>query len=163
MQVHKKPSHFFIFFLNHNVDPKKKNAISGKMMYDLAICMDQLLSARAAGEQTIVGLMYRGSGKFFSSGADITLVKEILNTPEMGVAMSDFMTDVITRLRTSGIISLCLLNGPALGGGAELCTGADFRIMADLGPDDTPNGPSNYVAFVHVSSEGFPPIYTYFP
>jgi hypothetical protein len=132
-------------------NPKKKNAVSGKMMYELAVAIDKLLSKRAEGDQTIVGLIYRGSGKFFSSGADITLVKEVLNTPETGVAMSDFMTDVITRMRSSGLISLALLNGPALGGGAELTTGADFRIMADLGPDDGPDGPANYVAFVHVS------------
>lgn len=41
--------------------------------------------------------------------------------------MSLFMTDAFTRLRTSGLISLCLINGPAVGGGSELITVCDYR------------------------------------
>jgi enoyl-CoA hydratase/carnithine racemase len=45
----------------------------------------------------------------------------------MGVFMSQFMTDAFTRLRTSGFISVCLINGSAVGGGAEIATVCDYR------------------------------------
>ena len=32
------------------------------------------------------------------------------------------MTDALTRLRASGLISVCLINGSCIGGGAELAT-----------------------------------------
>jgi enoyl-CoA hydratase/carnithine racemase len=50
-----------------------------------------------------------------------------VNTSEKGLSMSLFMTDAFARLRTSGLISLCLINGPAVGGGSELTTVCDYR------------------------------------
>ena len=57
--------------------------------------------------------------------------------------MSRFMTDALTRLRNSSLVSLSLLNGPAVGGGAELCTATDFRLMVDDGEK------RNHVRFIH--------------
>lgn len=42
--------------------------------------------------------------------------------------MSQFMTDALTRLRASGLISVCLINGSCIGGGAELATVCDYRL-----------------------------------
>lgn len=50
-----------------------------------------------------------------------------MNTPALGVAMSQFMVDAFTRLRSSGFVSVCLLNGTAVGGGAEIATVCDYR------------------------------------
>ena len=38
------------------------------------------------------------------------------------------MTDALTRLRASGLISVCLINGSCIGGGAELATVCDYRL-----------------------------------
>ena len=43
--------------------------------------------------------------------------------------MSHFMTDALSRLRTSGLISVCLINGNCIGGGAEIATVCDYRLL----------------------------------
>lgn len=115
--------------------PARRNAVSGRMMRQLADAVDHLLqSAAAAGEGATkdqpVGLIIRGTGgEAFCAGADLGLVGEVVNTPERGAMMSAFMTDALNRLRQSALISVACLNGTALGGGAELATAADFRIQ----------------------------------
>ena len=124
---------------------KKKNAISGRMMAQLADYLDSLLldHERQSGQLPIMGLILRGQGGAFCAGADLTLVKEVVNTSERGLLMSRFMTDALTRLRQSRLVSVALLEGPAVGGGAELCTSTDFRLMVD-----DPAG-KNHVCFIH--------------
>ena len=53
--------------------------------------------------------------------------------------MSLFMTEALNRIHNSPFISVSVISGPALGGGAELCTCTDFRVMSE----------SAYVCFVH--------------
>lgn len=112
-------------------NPQKRNAISGKMMVELARIVDDLqhiISTNAP--TTLVGLVLKGCGNdAFSSGADFSLVKSIVNTPSRGVLMSNFMTDTLNTLRQCGLVSVCVINGPALGGGAELSTTCDFRVI----------------------------------
>lgn len=55
--------------------------------------------------------------------------------------MSNFMTDALNTLRQCGLVSVCVINGPALGGGAELSTTCDFRVIA--------NSSKSFVQFVH--------------
>ncbi len=124
-------------------NPTKRNAISGRMMLQFAQIIDDLVPVSSSGiSDDRVGVILRGSGRdAFSAGADLNLVKDIVNTPQKGGLMSMFMTDALNRLYQSPLISVCVLNGPALGGGAELTTSCDFRIM----PADN----KVYVQFVH--------------
>jgi hypothetical protein len=46
--------------------------------------------------------------------------------------MSQFMTDAFTRLRCSGFVSVCLINGSAVGGGAEIATVCDYRYKINI-------------------------------
>ena len=123
----------------------KKNAMSGRMMAQLADYLDSLLldHERVSGQVLVMGVILRGQGSTFCAGADLSLVGEVLNTSERGLMMSRFMTDALTRLRNSSLISLSLLNGPAVGGGAELCTATDFRLMVN----DVEK--RNHVRFIH--------------
>ncbi len=75
-------------------NPTKRNAISGKMMVELA--------------------------------------QIVVNTPQLGGQMVHFMTDALNRIRQCGLVSVCVINGPAVGGGLELTTTCDFRIMVNL-------------------------------
>eukprot|EP00038_Savillea_parva_P013163 m.209287 g.209287 ORF g.209287 m.209287 type:complete len:410 (-) comp24532_c0_seq1:84-1313(-) len=74
------------------------------------------------------GLVLRGVGDMFSSGANFDLCSTLLPTSERGVMMLRCMTDCLNTLRAAPFISVAVLNGPALGGGAELATAADFRV-----------------------------------
>lgn len=42
------------------------------------------------------------------------------------------MTDAFTRLRCSGFVSVCLINGSAVGGGAEIATVCDYRYKINF-------------------------------
>ncbi|XP_036995486.2 ethylmalonyl-CoA decarboxylase isoform X3 [Artibeus jamaicensis] len=74
------------------------------------------------------GLIVRGAKNTFCSGSDLNAVKA-LGTPEDGVALCMFMQNTLTRLMRLPLISVALVQGWALGGGAEFITACDFRLM----------------------------------
>jgi len=69
----------------------------------------------------------RGVDGTFCSGADLSSVAP---TKEVGAAMNSMMTALLDDFRSLSIPKFHLLEGHALGGGAELSTAADFRLMA---------------------------------
>ncbi|XP_029959322.1 ethylmalonyl-CoA decarboxylase isoform X2 [Salarias fasciatus] len=75
------------------------------------------------------GLIVQGAAGTFSSGSDLNAVRAISN-PEDGMKMCMFMQNALTRLLRLPLISVALVEGKALGGGSELTTACDFRLMA---------------------------------
>ena len=110
-------------------NPVKKNAISGKMMAELANIADEI-EAKYIQDDSIAGLLIRGEGDIFSAGADLHLTKDVINTPGRGVAMCRLMTDILNRISHCKLISISAMNGPAIGGGAELALATDYRVMS---------------------------------
>lgn len=100
-------------------NPSRKNALSGKMMVELADCVTELERA-----QDIAFVQLVGDGDFFCSGADLSVAKEI-----DGAAMCSLMQDTTTRLRNLSAISVSHIVGGAYGGGTELASCTDFRCM----------------------------------
>ncbi|XP_047213870.1 ethylmalonyl-CoA decarboxylase isoform X1 [Girardinichthys multiradiatus] len=74
------------------------------------------------------GLIVHGAAETFCSGSDLNAVRAISN-PQDGMKMCMFMQDALTRLLRLPLISVALVEGRALGGGAELTTACDFRLM----------------------------------
>ncbi|CAH1772274.1 unnamed protein product, partial [Owenia fusiformis] len=105
--------------------PEKKNALSGKMMVDL-----QEIVSKLEGWNEGKGVLMYGSKGSFCSGGDLETVGKILD-PELGIQMCNFMQQVTTRLSNLHLVSLALVQGYALGGGAELATACDFRLMTE--------------------------------
>ena len=119
-----------------------RNSITGRMMMHFANVVDEIESWKdEGGHDSIIGLIIQGKESSFCAGADFNLVKTIVNTSHRGSLMSSFMTDAMNRLRCCGLISVVFINGPAIGGGAEMMTIADFRIM--------PLNDSIFIEFVH--------------
>ncbi|XP_058533362.1 ethylmalonyl-CoA decarboxylase [Ochotona princeps] len=114
-------------------NPSKLNAFSGVMMLQL---LEKVIELENWTEGK--GLIVRGAKNTFSSGSDLNAVKA-LATPEEGVALCMFMQNTLTRLVRLPLISVALVQGRALGGGAEFTTACDFRLMT----------PDSEIRFVH--------------
>jgi ethylmalonyl-CoA/methylmalonyl-CoA decarboxylase len=107
---------------------KKRGAVDAKMFLELARAVDSVESLCESGE--VGGIVLRGAGGgAFSAGLDLDLATQVLNTPSRGVGMCDFMTDLLNRVRDCAAVSVCLINGAAIGGGSELITCTDYRVM----------------------------------
>jgi ethylmalonyl-CoA/methylmalonyl-CoA decarboxylase len=118
-------------------NPKARNALTGKMMAEMADCVDQL----EANHEKLTAVIVRGDGGFFCAGADLGIAKDHLLTPEGGMFMSALMIDTLTRFRNLPVVTVAAIEGMAIGGGAELTTAMDFRVA---NPDVT-------LRFVHAT------------
>ncbi|XP_075001904.1 ethylmalonyl-CoA decarboxylase isoform X2 [Calonectris borealis] len=114
-------------------NPKLMNAITGTMMLELQERVTELESWKDGK-----GLIICGAGNTFCSGSDLNTVKAISNSQD-GMNMCMFMQNTLTRLMRLPLISVALVQGKALGGGAELTTACDFRLMT----------PGSEIRFVH--------------
>lgn len=74
------------------------------------------------------GIILRGAGTTFCSGGDLRTVREICDRAN-AIKMSVFMHNITYRLLHIPMISVAVIEGMALGGGAELTTACDFRLM----------------------------------
>ena len=70
--------------------------------------------------------------KFFSSGVDRNFIKA-QNTYEGGYKMATLMHDTMWRLTFLPMLSVSLIRGRAIGGGAEISTASDFRVFSPSG------------------------------
>ncbi|XP_029450394.1 ethylmalonyl-CoA decarboxylase isoform X2 [Rhinatrema bivittatum] len=104
-------------------NPCRMNAFTGTMMLELQDRVTEL-EGWADGK----GLIVHGANNTFCSGSDLNTVKAI-SSPEEGLKMCMFMQNTLTRLKRLPLISVALVQGKALGGGAELSTACDFRLM----------------------------------
>ncbi|XP_073931292.1 ethylmalonyl-CoA decarboxylase isoform X1 [Castor canadensis] len=130
IDLQKEDSGIGILTLNN---PSKMNAFSGVMMLQL---LERVIELENWKEGK--GLIVRGAKNTFSSGSDLNAVKA-LGTPEDGMALSMFMQNTLTRFTRLPLISVALVQGRALGGGAEFTTACDFRLMT----------PESEIRFVH--------------
>lgn len=100
-----------------------KNALSGKMISQLTEIIDELY-AWPEGR----GLLVCGYGQTFCSGSDLTSVRETANQ-EWGLDLANVMQYNLRRIQLLPMISVALIEGYALGGGSELATATDMRLM----------------------------------
>ncbi|XP_072264973.1 ethylmalonyl-CoA decarboxylase isoform X2 [Pyxicephalus adspersus] len=106
-------------------NPSRMNAFTGTMMMELEERISDL-----ENWQEGKGLIVYGAKNTFCSGSDLNAVKAISN-PKDGILMCMLMQNTLTRLQRLPLISVALVQGKALGGGAELCTACDFRLMTE--------------------------------
>lgn len=104
-------------------NPDRRNALSGHMMVQLADAISNLEEWKSGK-----GVLLCANGSFFCSGGDLNTIRKI-NNPEGGLRMSIFVHDTLSRLQKLPMISVAVVQGKALGGGAELTLSCDFRLM----------------------------------
>ncbi|XP_060094981.1 ethylmalonyl-CoA decarboxylase isoform X1 [Heteronotia binoei] len=130
VNLSKKEDGIGILTLNN---PKLMNAFTGTMMIEL-----QEKVAELENWEDGKGLIIHGAENTFCSGSDLNAVK-LLSSPKDGMNMCMFMQNTLTRLMRLPLITVALVQGKALGGGAELTTACDFRLMT----------PESEIRFVH--------------
>ncbi|XP_076827700.1 ethylmalonyl-CoA decarboxylase [Brachyhypopomus gauderio] len=120
VDLHKQEAGIAVMTVNN---PTRMNAFSGSMMLELEerVCE---LETWTEGK----GLIVKGAAGTFCSGSDLNAVRAIAN-PQDGMKMCMFMQRTLTRMLRLPLISVALVEGKALGGGAELATACDFRVM----------------------------------
>ncbi|XP_074844879.1 ethylmalonyl-CoA decarboxylase isoform X2 [Carettochelys insculpta] len=114
-------------------NPKLMNAFTGTMMLELQERVTELENWKDGK-----GLIIQGAENTFCSGSDLNAVRT-MSSPQDGMNMCMFMQNTLTRLKRLPLISVALVQGKALGGGAELTTACDFRLMT----------PGSEIRFVH--------------
>lgn len=76
------------------------------------------------------GLILTGAGDVFCAGGDLQTISTFVNTPQKGWEMSCLMHETLSKLNNLPLISVALVNGRAVGGGAELTLVPDLRAFA---------------------------------
>jgi enoyl-CoA hydratase/carnithine racemase len=103
--------------------PRVRNAMDLRMWRGLASRLREACSPRDPG--SVVALT--GSGGFFSSGDDIKAMLAMGSLEEASLFFGA-LGDAFEELLRCGKPTMAVLEGPALGGGAELVLAVDYSI-----------------------------------
>ena len=113
--LHRFPNHSELELRN----PKAKNAISIQMMAQLHEIVAQL-------EDNPPTCLIIFGDELFCSGGDLQDVRHHLM--DEASEMSSYMTDLLDRVKQLPSFIIAAVDGAAIGGGAEICTVADYVI-----------------------------------
>ncbi|KAE9544036.1 hypothetical protein AGLY_001725 [Aphis glycines] len=107
-------------------NPRFKNAINVKMISDLEEITEKLTQWT-----NCKGAILYGANGNFCSGGDLNIAKTI-NNPFSGYAMNIYIGHVIDKFKRLPIITVAYIEGTgAIGGGAEITTACDYRLMCN--------------------------------
>lgn len=105
--------------------PDVRNAIGFATVDELGAALDKVVESDAA-----VVVLRGGGDRAFVSGGDLKELSSI-RTHEDAVGMALRVRRVLDRVAAFPVPVIAVLNGHALGGGAEVAIAADVRIAAD--------------------------------
>jgi enoyl-CoA hydratase len=106
--------------------PEARNALTWEAMESFA----QAVDSAYACEQDLRALVVTGAEGAFCAGGDLF---ELDGYPTRldGARLGAIMGEALTRLQALPIPTLAAMEGPALGGGAEVALACDIRVMAE--------------------------------
>ena len=104
--------------------PDKHNPLSLGVLQQIAAALSS-----AAQEVHVRCAVIRGAGeRYFAAGGDLRKLAEV-RTAEQTVAMMEASRAALDAVRAFPLPVIALLNGDALGGGAELAVACDMRMI----------------------------------
>ena len=105
---------------------EKRNALNGELIAALAGTIEE-----AAADDAVRVVVLRGHGPMFSSGMDLTDLRELSENPG---ALRRYRRPVLAAwnlLEEMPKPTICQIHGACLGGAFELALACDFRTMAE--------------------------------
>ena len=105
---------------------EKRNAFNGELIAALGQALED-----AAGDGGVRCVVVRGEGTMFSSGMDLTDLRELAENPG---DLRRFRRPILAwwnLLEEMPKPTICQIHGACLGGAFELALAADFRVMAE--------------------------------
>ena len=104
--------------------PNQRNAIDFATMDELEAALSMLET-----DESLRALVLTGDRDTFVSGGDLKDFQALV-TAEDGKRMAERMGTILTRLSRLPAPVIAALNGPAVGGGAEVALACDLRVAA---------------------------------
>ena len=105
--------------------PRLRNALSWEGMDAFAAAVQ-----RAEDDPDLRAVIVTGSGGSFCSGGDLYELDQY-PTHADGARLATVMGDALIALEALPVPTIAAMEGPALGGGAEIALACDIRIMAE--------------------------------
>jgi enoyl-CoA hydratase/carnithine racemase len=105
--------------------PERLNALDGRMCDEL---QDYFGGLHTRHSTRVVIL--RGAGRAFCAGLDLNAAQEVNAGPGPGMRAQRRVSEIILRMRRCPQPIICLVHGPATGGGFGLVLAADVRLAA---------------------------------
>jgi enoyl-CoA hydratase/carnithine racemase len=106
--------------------PEKRNALNGELIRALGAAVEE-----AAGDDAVRVVVLRGEGAMFSSGMDLSDLRELSENPENLRAFREPILAWWNLLEEMTKPTICQIHGGCLGGAFELALACDFRVMAE--------------------------------
>lgn len=108
--------------------PERMNALTLEMCVELRDALAML-----ALSDHVRCIVLTGAGRAFCAGADLGVLQELLDKRDRdaGARIVDGCRAIYRVMRAAPQPVLCVLNGAAAGGGANLALACDLRIAAD--------------------------------
>jgi enoyl-CoA hydratase len=109
----------------HN--PEKRNAIN----YDMWCAIGETFSDLAENSDARVVIVSGAGDKAFSAGADISEFAEKRGTVEGRIAYENAVQGAFAGMRKLPIVSIAMIDGVCVGGGAEVAMECDLLMASD--------------------------------
>jgi len=104
--------------------PEKLNSVSTLVLKDLVSLADCLMEATE-----IHYVIFGHEGKYFSAGADLSLIREMVDNPDAMRLHQNLAHEMMKKLTNLEQITFAAIEGSAYGAGVAITMTCDFRVM----------------------------------